>query len=139
FGLAGVRLGFALAEASTASLLRGRLGPWAVSGPALAYGQAALADTDWQEAMRQRLEGEAQRLQDLLEATGGVASGGASLYRHLRIDAADALFRALGRAGVYVRAFADRPDELRFGLPADEAAWSRLGAALRAWAADQRS
>ena len=34
FGLAGVRLGFVLAEQEVAGRLEGMLGPWAVSGPA---------------------------------------------------------------------------------------------------------
>ena len=44
FGLAGLRLGFALAAPATAERLRAALGPWAVSGPALAIGTQALAD-----------------------------------------------------------------------------------------------
>src|SRR5262249_38750118 len=49
FGLAGVRLGFALASPAIASQLRAALGPWAVSGPALAIGTVALADAAWIE------------------------------------------------------------------------------------------
>ncbi len=44
FGLAGLRLGFALAAPPLAARLAALLGPWAVSGPALAVGTAALAD-----------------------------------------------------------------------------------------------
>ncbi|MFC7608038.1 aminotransferase class I/II-fold pyridoxal phosphate-dependent enzyme [Teichococcus aestuarii] len=44
-GPAGVRLGFALAAPERAAAIRAALGPWAVSGPALAIGRAALADT----------------------------------------------------------------------------------------------
>lgn len=133
YGLAGVRLGFAIAPAAIAAGLRQRLGPWAVSGPALAHGLAALADRSWQDKMRIRLAAEADRLHRLLALTGGVVSGGADLYRHVRLSDAPDLFASLGRRGVYVRAFADRPDELRFGLPADDAAWGRLEAALEAW------
>lgn len=133
YGLAGVRLGFAIADEATASALRERLGPWVVSGPALAHGLAALADTAWRDAMRARLAGDAARLHGLLAQTGGVVSGGSNLYRHLRHNEAGALFHALGGQGVYVRAFAGRPDELRFGLPADEDGWARLGEALTGW------
>lgn len=133
FGLAGLRLGFAIASEPIAQTLRERLGPWAVSGPALAYGLAALADTSWQETTRARLASEAARLHRLLETTGGAVSGGANLYRHLRLEAAQALFAELGGQGIYVRAFAHRPDELRIGLPADEAGWQRLERALAGW------
>ncbi len=46
FGLAGLRLGFALAAPPLAARLTALLGPWAVSGPALAVGTKALADRD---------------------------------------------------------------------------------------------
>ncbi|TIV95161.1 MAG: aminotransferase class I/II-fold pyridoxal phosphate-dependent enzyme, partial [Mesorhizobium sp.] len=54
FGLAGVRLGFALTDALTAERLDAQLGPWAVAGPALEYGIRALSDAAWQADMRQR-------------------------------------------------------------------------------------
>ena len=47
YGLAGLRLGFAIAAVPLAQRLREELGPWAVSGPALAIGATALADDAW--------------------------------------------------------------------------------------------
>jgi len=47
FGLAGLRLGFALAAPKLAARLAVMLGPWAVSGPALTIGSKALADAVW--------------------------------------------------------------------------------------------
>ena len=55
FGLAGLRLGFALAPGDMALALRDALGPWAVSGPALAIGPRALADRAWIGATPHRL------------------------------------------------------------------------------------
>ena len=81
FGLAGVRLGFAIASAATARRLDDLLGPWAVSGPALEYGLKALADTGWQEAMRERLAQEAAMLDALLLRHGITVSGGTPLFR----------------------------------------------------------
>ena len=40
------------------------------------------------------------------------------------------LFRALMRAGILTRPFAQERTWLRFGLPKDAAEWDRLGAAL---------
>jgi cobalamin biosynthetic protein CobC len=37
----------------------------------------------------------------------------------------------MGRAGVLVRRFEEHPHRLRFGLPPDESAWTRLTEALR--------
>lgn len=130
FGLAGIRLGFALAAPELAEDLRRRLGPWAVSGPALEIGLRALADTCWQEAMRERLRKHAARLDALLDRHGLAVSGGTDLYRFVRVPGAGAVAAALGRQGVLVRSFDFDKQALRFGLPGDEAAFGRLGDAL---------
>jgi len=130
FGLAGLRLGFALAEREVARRVATRLGPWAVSGPALEIGVAALGDRMWQAAMRAQLESEAARLDALLARHGLDVAGGTSLYRFLRTANVDAIFDTLGRAGILVRNFEAQPDALRFGLPGSEAAFDRLDAAL---------
>jgi cobalamin biosynthetic protein CobC len=56
YGLAGIRLGFALAGPAMAMRLRRALGPWAISGAAIAAGCAALADAPWREAAMARLD-----------------------------------------------------------------------------------
>ena len=66
YGLAGLRLGFALAEPGWAAALREALGPWAVSGPALHAGLHALPDAGWRVAAGTRLAAEAERLDGLL-------------------------------------------------------------------------
>ena len=130
YGLAGLRLGFLLASAPTAARIRVALGPWAVSGPALAAGTLALADPGWREAMRGRLQQACERLDAVLDAAGLACVGGTRLFRLYRSGQADALFATLGQAGILVRRFADDPGLLRFGLPGEEAHWSRLTAAL---------
>lgn len=133
FGLAGVRLGFALAAPDVAARIGAILGPWAVSGPALAAGTMALADTVWIEQTRTRLAAAAARLDALLTGAGLDIIGGTSLFRLARTPAANELFDHLGRAGILVRAFAQHPHWLRFGLPADAKAWQRLQSALAAF------
>jgi cobalamin biosynthetic protein CobC len=130
FGLAGLRLGFAIASADIAARLRATLGPWAVSGPAIAIGTAALVDKAWAEAMRLRLAREMERLEQILLARGLEIIGGTSLFRLTRTPVAAALFEHLGRAGILVRRFAGQVDWLRFGLPGEETEWQRLEAAL---------
>ncbi len=130
FGLAGVRLGFALAAPALAARLAAMLGPWAVSGPALAVGTKALADAAWIERTRRRLAQAATRLDAILTGAGLDIVGGTSLFRLAQVPAANALFHHLGHAGILVRRFADNSSWLRFGLPANEQAWRRLQAAL---------
>jgi cobalamin biosynthetic protein CobC len=131
YGLAGVRLGFALAGHERAALIRAALGPWAVSGPALAVGCAALADAGWRAATAARLAAEVRELDALLAAAGLRVVGGTRLFRLAEGPAAPDLFTCLGRAGIFVRRFADRPDWLRFGLPGTPDGWARLRQALR--------
>jgi cobalamin biosynthesis protein CobC len=133
FGLAGIRLGFALLDQPSAVRLAAMLGPWAVSGPALAIGTAALADTAWIEATRHRLAAASGRLDSILIGAGLGIPGGTALFRLVRTPSAPALFHHLGRAGILVRNFPDNATWLRFGLPAVEEEWQRLQIAMDAF------
>jgi cobalamin biosynthesis protein CobC len=134
FGLAGLRLGFALAAPALAERIASLLGPWAVSGPALAVSAQALADQSWIEETRGQLAQAANRLDALLTVSGLDIVGGTTLFRLVRSRAAPELFHHLGRAGIFVRKFPDHPEWLRFGLPATEPHWRRLQDAMSAFA-----
>ncbi|WP_312357161.1 threonine-phosphate decarboxylase CobD [Agrobacterium sp.] len=130
YGMAGVRLGFAIAHPDTAAALEARLGPWAVSGPALHIATEALADEEWRSSMRLQLTKEARRMNDLLKKVGLEIAGGTSLFTLVRDKRAAALFGHLGQRGILVRIFDERPNDMRFGLPGSEAEWQRLEVAL---------
>jgi cobalamin biosynthetic protein CobC len=133
FGLAGLRLGFAIAAPPLGREIAAALGPWAVSGPAIAVGTRALADTLWIERTCVRLGKSAQRLDAVLANIALPLVGGTTLFRLVQSPAANALFRHLGEAGIWVRAFPENANWLRFGLPGSEMAWKRLKAALVAF------
>ena len=130
FGLAGLRLGFAIAAPEKAARLRAQLGPWPVAGPAIAIGSLALADRAWIETTRRAVTFAAQRLDGMLLSAGLDIVGGTALYRSVATDRAAFVFEHLGRAGIVVRRFTRAPTLLRFGLPGPELAWERLGVAL---------
>jgi cobalamin biosynthetic protein CobC len=130
FGLAGLRLGFALARPEITARLAAALGPWAVAGPAIAIGEIALADYEWAKVMRKRLDGEARQLDAALAGSRIEVVGGTSLFRLVRTSAADRLFHHLGRAGILLRRFPEHTAWLRIGLPGSESAWDRLRATL---------
>ena len=69
WGLAGMRLGFAIGDPALLARLEPMIGPWAVSGPALVTATHALRDADWATATRARLAADATRL-DALQARG---------------------------------------------------------------------
>jgi cobalamin biosynthesis protein CobC len=131
YGLAGLRLGFAIASPNIADALRAALGPWPISGPAIAIGRTALADPEWIAAMSVRLGADAARLDALLETSRWRIVGGTRLFRLAARADADAAFRRLLTAGILTRPFAGAPGCLRFGIPAKETHWERLSAALR--------
>jgi cobalamin biosynthetic protein CobC len=131
YGLAGLRLGFAIAAGPLAQRLRAELGPWAVSGPALAIGAAALADDAWLEETATRLARDVRKLDALLVSAGFTILGGTPLFRLASHPGAQAKVEDLARQGLHVRAFGHQPTWLRFGLPAGEAEFSRLSAALQ--------
>ncbi len=132
YGLAGLRLGFALASPDITTSLREALGPWPVSGPAIAIGIHALADSEWLTTQGARLGRESARLDALLCSAGWRIIGGTRLFRLAgHVDAPSAFERLLA-AGILARPFAAAADWLRFGIPGDEEAWERLARALGA-------
>jgi cobalamin biosynthetic protein CobC len=130
YGLAGLRLGFAIAPQKLGHRLRAALGPWAVSGPAIEIGRRALEDRSWLAQTITRLTHDMERLDHLLKIAGFVVVGGTPLFRLAEREDADVWFQRLGRAGILTRPFPARPSALRFGIPSDETGWVRLETAL---------
>ena len=130
WGLAGLRLGFALAGARDGALIRRALGPWPVSGAAIEIGLRALGDDAWLSATRAQALHDATRLDALLQAAGFQPAGGTPLFRWARCADAHGAFHALAERGVLARAFASQPHALRFGVPADEETWRLLAGRL---------
>ena len=131
FGLAGVRLGFVIGPRVIIGRLRERLGAWPVSAAAIAIGTAAYRDGDWIAAMQDRLLAEAALLDAMLLRHGYRATGDCPLFRLIDGIDAHALFERLAQQAILTRPFDARPDWLRLGLPADQAACDRLEAALQ--------
>jgi cobalamin biosynthetic protein CobC len=132
FGLAGLRLGFAIGAPDIVRGISRALGPWAASGPAIEIGAAALADASWIARIRDRLRHESAGLAELLGGAGFEIAGTNPLFVLVRHPRAIAVAEALALRHALVRSFSDRPELLRFGLPADEAARKRLQDALAA-------
>lgn len=130
FGLAGVRLGFAICQPSVADRLVGLFGPWNVSGPALKIGAQALDDEPWIQDALVRQTALQKALCQVLVAQGLEIVGGTPLFALARHDDAASLAEQLRSRKILVREFQNLPDHLRFGLCADEGALSRLKQAM---------
>lgn len=131
YGLAGLRLGFAIGGPETVSALQVLAGPWAVSGPAIVAGRVALADQAWKSGTITRLARDVNRLDALAAAAGWDLVGGTSLFRTYETGNARSTQDYLARCGIWTRAFPYSAGWLRLGLPGSERAWARLHAALR--------
>ena len=129
FGLAGVRLGFVLAERRLLRLLAEQVGPWAVSGPTRVLGQVCLRDTAGQVRQRERCVEAGRRLFDLLERHGFQPHGGCALFQWLITPHAERMHEFMAQRGILLRLFV-HDSSLRFGLPDTEADWLRLDEAL---------
>jgi cobalamin biosynthetic protein CobC len=130
FGLAGLRLGFAIARADLVADIADALGPWPVSGLALAIGRAALSDQSWIAATRERLARQADKLDAVLRAADLDIVGGTSLFRLARHRDAETIHGHLAQQQIWTRRFDHADDLLRFGIPGDDAALQRLSGAL---------
>jgi cobalamin biosynthetic protein CobC len=128
FGLAGLRLGFVIADDSITGRFADWLGPWAVSGPALVLAEQLMAsDTS---VIRDRIHERSQALGRVLSEGGLKVRGGTELFRLVEEPFANALHAHLCSQHILTRKFDYRHDWLRFGLASDEAGDARLLAAL---------
>ena len=132
FGLAGVRLGFAIAEPVLLQQLEDAVGPWGVSAAAQTIGAAALSDTAWQRSMRAQLQQAGVHLQSMLELNG-MRSKGCALFQWWPEVQADRFAHHMALRAIWVRKFFAGGSGIRLGLPYHEADWQRLQRALQGW------
>ncbi|QFT91753.1 Histidinol-phosphate aminotransferase [Roseovarius sp. THAF9] len=131
YGLAGLRLGFALASGAVADHLADLAGPWPVSGPAIEIACAALADNEWQARAVERLTQDAARLDSLASDAGWTLVGGTPLFRTYDVAEAHRAQESLAINRVWSRIFPYSDRWLRLGLP-PQTRWQQLEEAIGA-------
>jgi cobalamin biosynthesis protein CobC len=130
YGLAGLRLGFAIASPDIARRMALALGPWPCSGPALTIGATALRDREWADRTRGAVQAQARKLDAVLAKAGFTIVGGTGLFRLARRADAGKAHAALAAQHIWCRRFEWADDLLRFGLPPGDRDLERLAAAL---------
>lgn len=130
YGLAGLRLGFAIGNAADIAKLAAMSGPWPVSGAAIEIGCRALRDDGWAAATSARLTRDCARLDEMAQAQGWRLVGSAALFRLYETPDALAAQEKLARGHIWSRVFAQKPRWLRLGLPGSEAELARLAEVL---------
>lgn len=131
FGLAGLRLGFLAGPEHITTQLQNRLGTWAVAGPALDIGTAALRDQNWQNSMRQKLHEETQHLLADLKTLTISVIGQTDLYTLIEHPNVHDLHDALAHQKIWTRVFDYSKTWMRLGLPSSAKARQRLLNALQ--------
>ncbi len=130
WGLAGLRLGFIIAEPALVTRMRDMIGPWAVSGPALETATRALTDHTWATDTRRRLAADAARLDQLMIQAGAHPAGGCDLFRLYDVDTAQTWHDHLASHHILSRIFPYSQTYLRLGLPPQDG-WDKLETALK--------
>lgn len=135
WGLAGLRVGYAIGPAEIIGWLRVTGSPYAVAGPSLALALTRLGtgETDV-AAYAERVRRERVELQRLLERLGLTPLPSQGNFVLVRAPDAISLRDRLGAQGISIRAFPGHPelaDWLRITCPGDEATFTRLADALQ--------
>ncbi len=126
FGLGGLRLGFALTTEENAKKIKLKLGPWAVSGPALVIATHAFSDAALLRDYTSRLKIRRKLLADVFAQSQLTEVGGTMLFSLVRFTEGHRLHDKLCEQHVLTRKFSYAPQWLRFGLPLDKSAAERL-------------
>lgn len=129
FGLAGLRVGFLLAQQAQLNRVQQVIGPWSISGASRYVTELALADLAWQQTTRARLKTDSQRLATLLQTYGLNPDNGTMLFQLVYTPHFERLHQHLAEHGIWVRLFKEL-GALRFGLP-PEHGWQKLEGALK--------
>jgi len=145
FGLAGLRVGYAIGHEPIINTLRAVAGPFPVSSVSLAIAGAALASAPtWMPGVVARVREERRELALAIGTIGGRAGDSQGNFVLAEFDGVDtgAIWRALASRGIAVRrvnmprpgepsAPTPQPNALRITCPASRAAMDRLLPALR--------
>ncbi|MEQ8766772.1 MAG: aminotransferase class I/II-fold pyridoxal phosphate-dependent enzyme [Planctomycetota bacterium] len=135
WGLAGLRVGYALGPAEIIGWLRVAGGPYSVARPALAVAHRRLetGEADMQQFL-ETVRDQAKRLTARLEGWGVKVASSEANFILVQLENAAWVHQALGGLGIAVRAFPGRAgldDRLRITLPGTEEGFQRLESALR--------
>ena len=132
WGLAGLRVGFAVGAKERIDVLRGYGGPYALTGPSIAIALDRLRNgvgemRGFVEYVRSRRE----RLAEVLRDVGAAPEPSQTNFVLASFPDARWIQRGMAAQGVLVRYFAHLPEYVRVTVPRDDAEFRRVERALR--------
>ncbi len=136
WGLAGLRVGFAVGQKERIDVLRGFGGPYALTGPSIAVAVDRLRNGV--EEMRRfvayvRLQRE--RLAEVIRRAGGVPAPSQTNFVFSSFPDARRIQRGMAAQGVLVRYFPHLPEHVRITVPRNDEEFRRVERALGCLAA----
>ena len=125
FGLAGIRLGFLIAQPKWLESIRARGSMWQVSGPALEIGCQALSDSLWIREQKKRIDNQSKKVsKTLTRLFPKERHQSVGLFHSVMGNPTTLLnsFSQLAERGLLTRYIPHTPEQacLRFGLPGDD-------------------
>lgn len=133
YGLAGLRVGFAIGGAQRIAALSDDIGPWPVSQPAIDVARGALRDTSWQERQRTALYKRAQDMADCLQEAGFTILAKMPLFVTILHDDVTGFHDYLARHGFWTRIYQKNEKMMRLGLIGDRALFERFAHLVAQW------
>ena len=132
WGLAGLRVGFAVGAKERIDALRGYGGPYALTGPSIAIALDRLENgVDEMRGFVEYVRSRRERLDALLWDVGGVPGHSQTNFVLSAFTDARWIQRGMAAQGVLVRYFAHLPEYVRITVPRDDAEFRRVERALR--------
>ena len=117
FGLAGLRIGFVASYPNLLKQIEAKLGPWSVNGPAQFITANALADAEWQQQQKLKLNNHSNQLVKLLSKYFDEKHiDKTDLFITVKTSRAQKIFELLLSHKIYIR-LCDEQDAIRFGIP----------------------
>ncbi len=130
YGLAGLRLGFAIGNETIINAIQNELGPWPVSGLACAVGKQALLDKAWKKKTYARLSAEKTIMDALADKQNWSLVGGTGLFRLYEVPNASDVQNLLAQSQIWSRIFSYSDSWIRLGIPGSKKEWAKLSEAL---------
>ena len=131
WGLAGLRVGFAVGAKERIDVLRGFGGPYALTGPSIAIALDRLRNgIDHMRGFVAFVRSRRERLAATIREAGGVPEPSQTNFVLAAFPDAPWILRGMAAQGVLVRHFAHLPEHVRMTVPRDDIEFRRVARAL---------